>query len=115
MNSDGKAITIEYTPLFVREFKRLAKRYRSLPYDLDALLLSLKDNPLQGSDLGMDCRKVRMAISSKTKGKSGGARVITCTYFLATEGSLRLLFIYDKSEQQSVKKKFLQQMLQELK
>ncbi len=64
---------------FNRRFKRLAKKYRSLALDYLTLSESLKDNPFQGDDLGGGVRKVRMAISSKGKGKSGGARVLTLT------------------------------------
>ena len=40
------------------------------------LLEMLRKNPMAGADLGDGIRKVRMAITSKGKGKSGGARVI---------------------------------------
>ena len=40
-----------------------------------------------------------MAISSKGKGKSGGARVITLTVLISeTDTNIVLLTIYDKSE-----------------
>jgi hypothetical protein len=46
-----------------------------------------------------------MAIASKNKGKSGGARVITCTVLVDVENSeIYLLTIYDKSEQDSISK-----------
>jgi len=38
---------------------------------------SLEENPIQGEALGKDCYKIRMAITSKGRGKSGGSRVIT--------------------------------------
>lgn len=38
---------------------------------------SLRENPLQGVEIAPHVRKVRMAISDKGRGKSGGARVIT--------------------------------------
>ena len=50
--------------------------------------------------LGKDCYKVRMAISSKNQGKSGGARVITCVKIV--DDTLYLLSIYDKSEQENI-------------
>ena len=62
---------------FMRQFKRLAKKYPSLVSDYDTFKKELHENPFQGSDLGSGTRKVRMAIASKGKGKSGGARVIT--------------------------------------
>ncbi len=47
-----------------------------------------------------NCYKIRMAISSKNKGKSGGARVISYVY-VANE-TVYLLSIYDKSDQESM-------------
>ena len=57
---------------FMRQFKRLAKKYPSLVSDYDTFKKELHENPFQGSDLGSGTRKVRMAIASKGKGKSGG-------------------------------------------
>ena len=63
------------------------------------LLESLRREPQQGVDLGRGLHKVRMAISSKGKGKSGGARVITLTVLISeTDTNIVLLTIYDKSE-----------------
>ena len=58
---------------FKRQFKRLAKKYPSLKDDFITFKKELADDPFQGSDLGNGTRKVRMAIASKGKGKSGGA------------------------------------------
>lgn len=90
---------IVVTKSFLKELKRLSKRYRSLKDDVAELGVSLRENPLQGVDLGQGLRKVRMAITSKGKGKSGGARVITYTVLLReVDSELKLLAIYDKSE-----------------
>ncbi|MBP7478425.1 MAG: addiction module toxin RelE, partial [Chitinophagales bacterium] len=64
-------------PTFKKELKKLAKKYDSLKTDLAALFESLEVNPEQGISLGNNCYKIRLAISSKNKGKSGGARLIT--------------------------------------
>lgn len=69
-----KISTIE---VFDRQARRLAKHYPSFRDDYRHFLADLQENPLQGSDLGEGIRKVRMAIASKGKGNSGGARVIT--------------------------------------
>lgn len=67
--------------------------------DFVGLLESLRREPQQGVDLGRGLHKVRMAISSKGKGKSGGARVITLTVLISeTDTNIVLLTIYDKSE-----------------
>ena len=48
-------------------------------------------------------RKIRMRISAKNKGKSGGARVITVTVITTIEETqIGLLYIYDKAERESI-------------
>ncbi len=85
------------TNTFVKSAKPLAKKYRSFNSDFQSLLKELEENPNLGIDLGEGYRKVRMAISSKGKGKSAGARVITLD-LIERKGCLYLLYIYDKSE-----------------
>ena len=63
-------MTILSTPLFGREAKALLKKYPSLADDLELLFESLQNNPLQGTPLGNDCYKIRLAIKSKGKGKN---------------------------------------------
>ena len=88
---------------FLKEFKRLSKRYHSLKSDVDCLVASLHENPLQGVDLGGGLHKLRMAVTSKGKGKRGGARVITYVLLVAEEGAdVLLLAIYDKSERENI-------------
>jgi len=97
-----KVLTI---PPFDKQFKRLVKKYPSLKVEIADLILTIKSEPDQGIALGNDCYKVRLAIASKGKGKSGGARIIT--YFAIAEGSVFLLSIYDKSEQSDIDEKEL--------
>lgn len=60
-------------------------------------------NPQIGTDLGNGLRKIRMRISSKGRGKSGGARVISFTVVVAIdETEINLLYIYDKAERESI-------------
>jgi len=95
---------------FESEAKHLAKKHKSLKTDLLNLFNKLTENPLQGSPLGKDCYKVRMAIKSKGKGKSGGARVITCIKIINTK--IYMLSIYDKSEKEDISDAELQNLLQ---
>ena len=71
-------LKIESTQLFEKELKALYKKYPSIVEDLRVLNISLLKDPTQGVSLGKDCYKIRLGISSKSKGKSGGARIITC-------------------------------------
>ena len=74
--------------------------------DLEEFKKELIQNPTAGVDLGDNTRKVRMSIASKNKGKSSGARVITCTVLVGVENSnIYLLTIYDKGEQVNISKK----------
>ncbi|WP_369818103.1 type II toxin-antitoxin system RelE/ParE family toxin [Pedobacter sp. R20-19] len=65
-----------------------------------------------GTPIGKNCFKIRIAITSKGKGKSGGARVIT--NFIITESTVYLLSIYDKSEQDNISDKELLELLKEI-
>lgn len=60
-----------------KEIKRLSKKYPSLKGYLQILQEELLNNPNAGVNLGSGIRKVRMAIGSKGRGKSHGAKVIT--------------------------------------
>ena len=94
---------------FKRQSKRLAKKYPSLKDDFITFKKELADEPFQGSDLGCGTRKVRMAIVSKGKGKSGGARFITFNVIQHEDDSIEitLLTIYDKGEISSVTDKYI--------
>jgi mRNA-degrading endonuclease RelE of RelBE toxin-antitoxin system len=97
------------SPAFERQIKRLIKKYTSLKQDIKPLFDTLEVNPVQGTPIGKDCYKIRLAISSKGKGKSGGARVITCAKVVA--GTVYLLSIYDKSEKEDLEEKELDKLL----
>jgi mRNA-degrading endonuclease RelE of RelBE toxin-antitoxin system len=87
-------------PNFAKELKKLAKKYPSIKADFARLVEHLQDSPMQGKSLGNNCYKLRMAITSKGKGKSGGSRIIT--NLKVTKNSVYLLSIYDKSEKENI-------------
>jgi mRNA-degrading endonuclease RelE of RelBE toxin-antitoxin system len=103
---------ITATPDFAHELKKLAKRYPSMKNDYAIFLDELCQNPMMGTELGKHLRKVRFPITSKAKGKSGGARVITHTILIQTDGgNVTLVTIYDKSERESITDKELRQLM----
>ena len=107
--------TVKLATSFTKAFKRLNKKYRPLENDVDQLVSQLRDNPFAGADLGNGVRKVRMAISDKGRGKSGGARVITYTARVDEQsGVVTLLTIYDKNEQESISRKDIDDLLREI-
>lgn len=94
---------VRTTPHFEREAKVLAKRYRSFKEDLRSFIDSLSEAPLQGVVLSPDIRKIRLAITSKRRGKAGGARVITYTICTSEHnGRVYLVDVYDKADYSSV-------------
>jgi hypothetical protein len=91
---------IKIAQSFKKQSKQLKKKYKSLESDVLSLFEDLANNPTQGQSLGKGCYKIRMAISSKNQGKSGGARVITLVQII--DDLVVLLSIYDKSEKDTV-------------
>ena len=62
------------TPPFEKELKQLVKKYPSIKSDIISLVKELQKEPRIGTPLGSNCYKIRMAITSKGKGKSGGVK-----------------------------------------
>ena len=106
---------ISTTPEFENQAKSLQKRHRSFKNDLKDFVISLKENPFQGVELSPGIRKIRMAITSKGRGKPGGARVITYTVVTAeTDGRVYLMNVYDKSDFSTVELSVLKEIVRDL-
>ena len=97
---------------FKTAYKRLKKRHKSLEADFEALLISLQENPYQGVETHEEVRKIRMNITSKGRGKSGGARVIVRIRIVMDE--LQLLYIYDKADFENVSDAYLRDILKRM-
>ncbi|UML82387.1 type II toxin-antitoxin system RelE/ParE family toxin (plasmid) [Leptospira interrogans] len=81
------------------------KKSKSFPF-------LLANNPTQGTAIGRNCYKIRIPIASKGKGKSGGARVISCIFLI--DKVVSLLSIYDKSEKENISDKDLEKAIREI-
>ena len=88
------------TPNFKSQAKRLIKKFSSLKKELSELNITLSQTLDFGIPLGNNTFKVRLAVKSKGKGKSGGRRIIT--FKIDRNKEVYLLTIYDKSEISSV-------------
>lgn len=97
---------------FEKELKRLVRKFSSLKNDFAKLIEKITENPESGTFIGNNCYKIRLAIGSKGKGKSGGARIITYMY-IKTE-TVYLLTIYDKGEKADLKPNELKEMIESL-
>jgi len=90
------SFNVKTISIFERQTKRLVKKYPSLKKEIQELIRVLKEDPENGTSIGHNCYKIRLAIASKGKGKSGGARVITHVIF--KDDTVYLISIYDKSD-----------------
>lgn len=98
------------TPEFKRLFKKLLKKHPSLKSDFQLLIAKLSENPQIGISLGYGIYKIRFAISSKDKGKSSGARLIT--FIVHKEKEVYLVYIYDKNQLENITKQQVLKILQ---
>lgn len=109
-------VTFDYLDEFERGAKALRKKYPSFEKDYDTFLDELEKNPFAGESLGQHTYKHRMAIASKGKGKSGGARVVT--YNVQQTGTdealVTLMAIYDKSDIENVSDAYLRSLVQQI-
>jgi mRNA-degrading endonuclease RelE of RelBE toxin-antitoxin system len=103
------SFNVKTIEVFEKKARKLIRKYPSLKKELQNLIQELKINPNKGIHIGKNCFKIRISISSKGKGKSGGARVIT--NFVMTEDTIYLLSIYDKSERDSISDKEIKELL----
>ncbi|WP_333472984.1 type II toxin-antitoxin system RelE/ParE family toxin [Cyclonatronum proteinivorum] len=87
-----------YIPLSKKTFSRLIE--------------SLTANPETGISIGNGFYKIRMAITSKGKGKSAGARVIT--FVKITDSSVFLTSVYDKSDKVTISEKEIEKIVAQL-
>ena len=117
-------VTIRITSSFKATAKPLLKKYYSLSKDLLALEKELLKTPRLGTPLGMNTYKIRLKISSKGKGKSGGARVISLveTSLLAVaeinadeDITVNLITIFDKADVDNISDKELRDLIKNFK
>ena len=109
-------VTFNYLDEFQRGAKALRKKYPSFEDDYNTFLDELEKNPFSGEPLGKHTYKNRMAIASKGKGKSGGARVITYNLQQQSEDEviITLMTIYDKSDISNVSDAYLRSLVHEV-
>lgn len=87
----------------------MVKKFPSLKAEYAQLIENMEIQPVQGASLSNSCYKIRIAIKSKGKGKSGGTRVIF--HVQVVENNVFLLAIYDKSEQEDITDKEIKYLL----
>ncbi len=100
------------TPDFKKQLKKLSKKYSSIKDDIKKLIELLEIEPTTGIKIYNNVFKIRMAISSTNKGKSGGARIIT--YIITEDKELYFIAIFDKKQIDNISKKQIFEILNNL-
>jgi hypothetical protein len=103
------SFNVKTISVFERQAKRLMKKFPSLKTEIQTLIFELKKEPNKGTPFGHDCYKIRFAIASKGKGKSGGARLIT--HLVYKNNMVYLLTIFDKSEMENLSDKEILELI----
>ena len=102
MPEDPSKNTIQFTLEFKRNLRNLSKKYRHIRDDVEPVISELQKGHLLGNrvpGIGHAIYKVRVPNRDRSKGKSGGYRII---YYLKTVVEIVLITIYSKTEQADV-------------
>jgi len=98
-------VEVRFTASFKRKIKDLRKKYRNIKDDIEPIIKQLQEGNLPGDEQAntgdLTVFKVRIRNSNNNKGSSFGYRVI---YYIRTESEILLLTIYSKSDQESISK-----------
>jgi len=106
------SFNVKTISVFERQAKRLMKKFPSLKKEIQTLISKLKEEPEKGTYIGYNCYKIRLAIASKGKGNSGGARVIT--HLIFKDNTVYLLTIYDKSDIENLTDKEILELIKSI-
>jgi mRNA-degrading endonuclease RelE of RelBE toxin-antitoxin system len=90
MSDDLSLVKVQFTDVFKRQVRDLAKRYRKIKLDIQSALEQLQSGELIGDQVqktGYTVFKVRVKNSDIQKGKSGGYRLI---YYVKSSALLGL-------------------------
>lgn len=95
----GRTLSIEYSDNFLKEAKKLSKKYKSLKIDLQEAVKEINENNDLGIFLGFNLYKKRVKNSSIPTGKSGGFRIII---YQQIEDKIVLISIYSKTDKENL-------------
>ncbi len=113
MPNELPSISIDSSPEYQQNLRDLAKRYRSIRSDTQAVIKQLQSGDFVGDKIGgigegYFIYKVRVRNRDIQKGKSAGYRLI---YQVESPTSILLLTIYSKSDREDISANEIQDIL----
>ena len=113
MKIDESSIKVIQSARFIKELKKLGKRYDSVRKDIQPLIEQLKDGETPGDRITGNKYpdyKIRVKNSDIKKGQSSGYRII---YYIRTTSAILLTNIYSKSDQSDISNKEVQDVIEQ--
>ena len=104
------SLMLEYSENFLKEAKKLAKKFKLLKSDLKLAVEEIKNKEDLGVYLGYNLYKKRIVNSSIPTGKSGGFRIII---YKQIENKIVLISIYSKTNKDTLSDSELKTILKE--
>jgi mRNA-degrading endonuclease RelE of RelBE toxin-antitoxin system len=98
---------------FIKNVKKLQKKYPNIKDDLKHLSQELSENPQKGILLESNFYKIRLKNSNTKSGKSAGYRVVY--YYINQKNEICYCTIFSKSDIDTLSDKDLTYLLQEYK
>ena len=111
MSNDRLPVKVIRTTNFIKNIKKLRKRYDSVEKDVESLILQLQGGETPGDQITENrypVYKARIRNSDTRKGKSGGYRLI---YYIRTSEAILLTNIYSKSDQSDISNKEIEDVI----
>lgn len=108
------------TDSFKKDAKKLSKKYKSLGKDIKLIISELENDPFLGDRIRPQSYKIRFAIKSKGRGKSGGGRLITYINISVenrlenNDTNIYLVAAYDKSDVDSIPKHIVKNRIKDI-
>ena len=106
----GWVVIVKYSENFLKEAKKLAKKYKPLKTHLQNALKEIESSTELGTALGYNLFKKKVPNSSIPTGKSGGFRLII---YQRVEDKIVLVSIYSKTKKDSLSDEELRALLKE--
>lgn len=101
---------VEYGDNFLREAKKLSKKFKLLKSDLRHAIEEIETKNNLGVSLGFNLFKKRVKNSSIPTGKSGGFRIII---YQQIEDKIVLISIYSKTDKETIGDDELRELLKD--